>query len=128
RRNVPAPRHGLEPPAGEPRERLAVAVRRDLVLLAVDDEHRTLEPFRQLAQSLLVAVHLAACACREGQPVALEPPADPVLDLLRRMRIAEAAADEPLDELRVLLGPVDAVHARPPAVERQPLREEVRED
>jgi hypothetical protein len=113
-REVPAAAHPLEASPREAGERAAVARRRDRVAVAVDDEHRAAQPLRELPQRGALADVPAEDRRRERVGVGLERPPHPVLDALRRMGLGEAARDEPLGEARVVLAPVERVHAAPP--------------
>ena len=115
----------LEPAAGDLRERLAVGVRRDPVLGAVDHEHRAAHALGELG---LVA---ARGGRRELPPMALRAsvvavglvrPRDRVLDLLRRVRLGEHPLGPPLDEVGVAaVRPVVRVELAPAARrERRP--------
>ena len=85
------------------------------VLVALGDEDRAADAAHQLARGGLVHVGRLD---RERERVrrALEPPADRVLDLLRRVRLRHAAAEEELEVAAEVLLPVVAVGLRPALV------------
>ena len=101
------------------------AMRPDQVAVAVDHERRAPDPRAHLAE-VLVAWH-ADPADRVDQRLGrrLERPADAVLDLLGRVRLAEALGEEELEEPEVVPPPVVAVVLRPTLVGVERLVERV---
>ena len=106
------------------RERGAAVGRDEVVLVALGHEQRAVEAAEQLADRRLVG---AGRADREGERlrVALEAPADAVLELLRRVRLRIAAAEEELEVAAEVLRPVVAVRLLPALVGRARLVERV---
>ncbi len=102
-RQVPGATDDLQPGVGEASQSAAVAERRDLVVVAVDDHHRAVELQRQLTQGRAAAVDVAPSRGDQRRRVGFQRPADPVLDRLGRVRLRNAARDEPLDELGKVL-------------------------
>src|SRR5262249_21192242 len=125
-RRVPDLREGHECAASRLGQLFAVAVRKDPVLRAVDDEHRALHAPRQ--RELLLAREAAATAAvrrsDERLRVGLEPPADAVLDLLGRVRLAEHVPHPPLDEVGIPPAPVLGVELAPALRRERPPVEE----
>ena len=80
-------------------ERAAVAERRDFVVVAVHDEHGTVQASRQLAEHAPLAMHVPTERRGQRLGVAVQRPADPVLNRLGRVRLREDPRDEPLREL-----------------------------
>ena len=89
----------------------------DLVVVAVDEQHRAADP----AVHLLADVECGQDRARvhrldQRRSVGLAGPADPLLDLLGRMRLVEDVADEELREVRVILQPVVTIELVPALV------------
>ena len=90
-------------------------MRGDRILVAVDHEHRALHPRAEVAHRAL-AERPSGGEGDQRLGVGLQPPADGVLDLLRRMRLRHALRDEELDEAGVVAAPVVGVELRPALV------------
>ena len=82
-----------KPPTGGPRQRLALGVRPNQVAVPVDHERWAAHALAGLAEALRSAAH-ADSSRRVGERLRLgvEPPVDPVLDLLGRVRLVHALA------------------------------------
>ena len=80
RQELPARRFGEDPTA---------LVGLDPIVVPVDHEHGAADPAAELERRLSVR-DTRGVACRDqGLGIRLESPADGILDLLRRMRLAE---------------------------------------
>ena len=88
----------------------------------VDHEHRAMDAREQLAHALLVLEPRRQLGRDQRLGVRLEPPADRVLALLRRVRLGEALREEELEEVLVVLEPVVAVPLPPADVRRRAAR------
>ena len=114
--------HRDEPAAGRGREGGAAVGGNEGVLVALDHEHGAADAGHQLVRGRLVESgrphrELERVGCR------LERPADAVLDLLRGVRLREAASEEELQEAGIVALPVVAVLLRPALVGRKRLGE-----
>src|SRR5690242_20100900 len=101
----------LQPPVAEPGERLTVTERGDLVAVPVDDQRRTVKFRGQLAKRASVALNLTKRGGDQRVSVGVQHPPNAILDRLGRMRLREAARDEPIRELGVALAPVGGVQS-----------------
>ena len=79
------------------------------------DEHRAADAATQVARRVLIE-HLPELCRDERLSRRLEPPADAVLDRLRRVRLREHLREEELEEACVVAEPVVAVVLRPALV------------
>ena len=127
-REVPGALHHHQLAAGRLGHRAAARERPDAVVVAVQDEHRAGDALAERGEPRPV-VHQLPAEMRQGERVGrrVEAPADAVLDLLRRVRLAERLAEEELEELAVVLEPERAVPLRPALVGVE-ARVEVRHD
>ena len=106
----PSTRTNSPPPCS--RERLAAGVVGDLVRSSVDDEQGAVQLLRELP-CLLGLEQLPVLGRDQRLRRRLERPADAILDLLRRVRLAEQAREEELDEAAVVAQPEVLVVLRP---------------
>src|SRR4029453_1420159 len=100
------------------RESLSALRLDELVFGSVDDERRAADARAELDRRLRVELLgiPAAKANEQGLGIRLEPPADAVLDLLRRVRLREHLRDEELDIAAPVTQPVMTVLLRPALV------------
>ena len=112
----PDPSRTVSAPSASSASRAPEAQGPDRVVAPVDHEHRAIDAGAELAHALLVLE--PRCQLRRDQRlrVRLEPPADAVLALLRRVRLGEALREEELEEVLVVLEPVVAVPLLPAVV------------
>ena len=101
-REVPRALERDELPARRLGERQTARVRVELVLVAVQDEHRTANTLAELPEVDAGRKVDAGVMVREDFGGRLERPADGVLDLLRRMRLGEALPDEEREEVPIV--------------------------
>ena len=105
--------HRHQAAAGGLRQRRALGVRADQVLVAVDHQHRALHAGHRVLEGLEPAQRERRHRVRERLRVGLQRPAHAVLDLLGRVRVVEHLGEEELQEAAVVLAPVVAVVHRP---------------
>ena len=91
----------------------------------MEDEHRAANPRADVPEALEPAELEGVLAVDQRLGGHLEAPADAVLDLLRRMGLAEDPPEEVLEEVLVVLEPVVAVVLRPAFVGVEPIVERV---
>jgi hypothetical protein len=122
---VPRAFEGDQRATGDAGESLAVGVRRDVVVAAVDDEHRAAHAPRQ--RELALAVERRACEHageRDGRRrIGVVSPGDAVLDLLGRVWLGEALRHPPGDEVGVVGAPVAPVELAESTRGERPLRD-----
>ena len=106
---------GDELGAGEPGELLRAIVRHEVVLVALHDQQRKVDALEH-REDLVVGHARAVDRVDERLAVGVQRPADRVLDLLRRVRLAEALGHEELEVVAVVARPVVPVGLRPAVV------------
>ena len=101
-RAVAGPLERHQGPAGELGQGRPLRMGHDRVPIAVDHERRAADPLGKLADALAADGGQRDVGLGERRRIGLEGPADAVLDLLGRVRLAEHLAEEEPEEVLVL--------------------------
>ena len=106
---VAAPGHRHQFAADDLGQLGAVLVGDDLVVVAVDDEHRTLNV--AVGGNCVFSAHEIGgfVGCDQHLAVGLQCPPDRIVGQLGRMRFGDASADEEVHEIRIVTQPVKLV-------------------